>query len=159
MLVKAKRCLDHVVDWLVILLTSSMVAVSFYQVIMRYVLKNAPSWSEELARYLFVWVVFLGAAIAFRNSSHLGLDYFVNLLPSGPRRVIRYVVGLLLVILLFKVTLEGFSVAELVKRQLSAAMRMPMNYAYLAIPVGSLLMLLEVLWSFFRAEDNGGGGK
>lgn len=155
MLSKAKRCFDRIIDWIVILLTTSMVLVSFYQVIMRYVFNNAPSWSEELARYLFVWVVFLGAAIAFRTAAHLGLDFFVNLMPPLLRKIIQYLIGLLLIFLLFQVASEGYAVASLVKRQLSAAMRMPMNYAYLAIPVGTTLMLLEVLWSLF----NPGGGQ
>lgn len=146
MLAKLKSYLDRTIDWAVVGLVVAMVAVAFYQVVMRYIFNNAPSWSEELARYLFVWLVFLASAIAFRGGAHLGIDYFVNLFPVRVRSFFRVAIGLLLCVALLFLAVKGFNVATLVQRQLSAAMRMPMIYAYLAIPVGALLMLLEVVW-------------
>lgn len=57
-----------------------MVIVIAYQVVLRYVFNASNAWSEELARYLFIYDVFIGSAIALRKNSHLQVDVFLNLM-------------------------------------------------------------------------------
>ena len=67
------------------LLIGVLAALVSFQVFARYVLNDTPPWSEELCRYLFVWVSFLGACVALRRTSHLGVDSVVVRLPPGAR--------------------------------------------------------------------------
>ena len=65
----------------VVVISLVMVTVTLAQVIFRYVIAAPLPWSEELARYCFVWIVFLGGAIGLSRGIHLGVDLFVNMLP------------------------------------------------------------------------------
>ncbi|GMU71227.1 MAG: hypothetical protein AMXMBFR42_06920 [Burkholderiales bacterium] len=77
------RSIDRVVDGLAVLAFAGMFACVFAQVVFRYFLDDPLVWSDELARYLFVWVSFLGWIIAARNRSHLAID--MALARPGPR--------------------------------------------------------------------------
>ena len=65
-----------------------MVIIIAYQVIMRYIFAHANSWSEELARYLFIYDVMIGAAIAIRRNSHLQIDILINLMKPKVRTIL-----------------------------------------------------------------------
>ncbi|MEL7564263.1 MAG: TRAP transporter small permease [Dehalobacterium sp.] len=142
---KIKHVLDKLVDWTVIILLTCMIIITFGQVVCRYVLQSPPNWTDEVARYMSVWLTFLGAAIAFRLGAHLGVDYFVGLLPGNGRSIAGIFINIVLCIVLFFVITLGYQQAQFVKIQLSPALRLPMNIPYLAIPVGGALMLVEVL--------------
>ena len=76
-------------DRLLALILGSLVVIMFIQVFCRYVLNNSLSWSEELTKYLFVWMTFLGGALCLRDKIHIGVDYFVSFLPKYFRNGIR----------------------------------------------------------------------
>ncbi|WP_430715154.1 TRAP transporter small permease [Rhodopseudomonas boonkerdii] len=72
---------------LLALLMVAMVALVFGNVVMRYVFNSGIAISEELSRWLFVWMVFLGAIIGLREHAHLGVDSFVKILPPVGRKI------------------------------------------------------------------------
>lgn len=72
---------------LLALLMVAMVALVFGNVVMRYVFNSGIAISEELSRWLFVWMVFLGAIIGLREHAHLGVDSFVKMLPPVGRKI------------------------------------------------------------------------
>lgn len=147
LLKRIKIILDKTVDVTVITLMAGMIILAFMQVVGRYVFANPPSWTEEFARYLSIWVIFLASAIAFRTSAHLGVDFFVGLLPAVPKMVVRVIINLLLIVTLIMIFRVGVTMVNFVSRQYSPAMRIPMSLPYAAIPVGCFLMALEVLIS------------
>ena len=71
-----------------------MVLIIAYQVIMRYIFAHANSWSEELARYLFIYDVMIGAAIAIRRNSHLQIDILINLMNPKVRTILTIIATL-----------------------------------------------------------------
>ena len=71
-----------------------MVIIIAYQVIMRYIFAHANSWSEELARYLFIYDVMIGAAIAIRRNSHLQIDILINLMKPKVRTILTIIATL-----------------------------------------------------------------
>ena len=77
--------LEKILRWILGISMAVMVAVIFYQVILRYVFHNSNIWSEELARYLMCYAVLFGAAIAVRKGSHLQVDFLINMLPERAR--------------------------------------------------------------------------
>ncbi|WP_366924415.1 TRAP transporter small permease [Metallumcola ferriviriculae] len=134
---------------LITVLLGGMTIVVFLQVFFRFVVKGSLPWSEELARYLMVWAVFIGASIGAREGAHIGVEAVVNVLPKRLKRGSIVVSGLLSVIFSIVVMVLSFQViAVLVSTgQKSPAMQMPMYWAYLAIPVGSIFMAIR----FFQA--------
>lgn len=83
---KALHWLDENLECTVcVVLLSAFTTILFIQVIMRYVFNNSLSWSEELARYLFIWLVFIGVSYGAKEMKHLKIDVCINLFPKKAR--------------------------------------------------------------------------
>src|SRR5690349_12826733 len=75
-------------DWVAFALFWVMAAVVFYQVVTRYVMDDPAGWTEEIARYFLVAVVFVGATMSVRRNNHIQVDYFYRLMPAAMGRVL-----------------------------------------------------------------------
>ncbi len=125
-------------------------AVTFAQVFTRYVMGDPLIWTEEVARYLFVWITLVGGAAAVRGHRHFGLDILRRLFPA--MRVplgaaTMGVVAAFLALLLYTGILETLTAS----RQTSPALQVGMHWAYLAIPVGAALALWHVAAHWARS--------
>jgi TRAP-type C4-dicarboxylate transport system permease small subunit len=124
-----------------------IVVGGFAQVLFRFALANPLSWSEELVRYVFVWSVFLTAAIAFNLNTHIVIDFLTCWYPPRLRRVVALlsltcvVVGVSILFVLGMQLIQAPSV----RFQKSPAMEIPMTIPYAAIPVGCVLMMINIL--------------
>lgn len=135
----------RVVSGLVIVVFAAIVVVVFSQVISRFVF-NAPfSWSEELARYLQVWLILLTSAAVLRKGLHLAVDYAVHALPPRAKRFLRIVNLGFIIFFLLVVLISGSMLIAATVSQKTPALQMPMWLVYLALPVGGFLMLLEAV--------------
>jgi TRAP-type C4-dicarboxylate transport system permease small subunit len=134
------KALDSAEEVLCYSLLGGLVIVASLQVFTRYVL-NAPfTWTEELARMLFTWINFLGAALIVKKSSHISIDFLVKILPPGPRRwllVVSHSVVLTVVLIL---AVKGFRLLQITGASASPALNVPWAYVYAAFPVGMSLM-------------------
>ncbi|MCG7393233.1 TRAP transporter small permease [Microvirga sp. ACRRW] len=106
MLTKAIDAYFALLKGIVVLCLMGMVVLVFGNVLMRYIFNSGITVSEEFARWLFVWLTFIGAIIVLRDHGHLGLDFVVNSLPR-PLRRICLVVGHLLMILATWLIIDG----------------------------------------------------
>ena len=101
------------------------------------------------------WIVYLFAAVAFRLSRHMGIDFFVLILPDRLRGIVRIsgdllIFGFLVVVLRYGPELVGITLP-----QTSAALGIPMGLVYLAFPVSAGLMALELLFRLYRRLTGG----
>lgn len=122
-----------------------MVVAISYQVFGRYVLGHSPSWSEELARYLMVWLTMLGAAAAMRSGGHIAVTTLIDMLPPAGRRAALAVRDVAVVCTCGVLAWWGIGFAGLNATQESAAMDIPMSIPYAALPAGATLIVLFVL--------------
>ena len=76
------RKLDKFIEYFIFSLLSLMSTAIFLQVVFRYVIKYSLPWSEELARYLFVWFALMGAAVAVKDNAHFGVDFLVFMMSN-----------------------------------------------------------------------------
>jgi C4-dicarboxylate transporter DctQ subunit len=148
---RIRTIIDRGIFCIIVFIVAVLTATSFFQVVARYVFHRPPSWSEEVVRYLFIWLVFLATSVGFRRGSHLGVDFFVGLLPPKVRKAVEVGIHLFLGLLLAVVTWQGVVMTGMVKFQLSPAMRISMSWIYAAIPVGGFFMLLEVVSLFLKS--------
>jgi TRAP-type C4-dicarboxylate transport system permease small subunit len=147
---KLKGLLDKCVNGTIMALIAFMVYACFLQVLSRYLFSSPAEWTEELSRYALVWTTFLGASIAVRNYSHLGVDFFVGFVPEKLNKIIAFLINLIIIIILFVVIYQGYLIVEVVSGQRSFSLGFSMGYVYAAVPVGALLMLIEYLWHLYR---------
>ncbi len=139
--------LDTRLNWILALIMTLTLVVVSAQVWYRFVLNDPLAWSEEMARYLFVWISFLGSAVGVRMNVHLGIDLIDKILSPKGRKIMTVLVNLLIQIFLVVVILWGIKILKVVQFQKSASMGIPMTYPYLAVPVGSALMLINSIRS------------
>ena len=135
---------------LIITMFGLLVLVVFAQVIARFVFNNPFRWSEELARYLQVWMIVLTSSICIREGTHLAVDYATHALPFVYRKLLKLLVLLLMVFYLIIVIVYGAKMVSVITKQVSPAMQIPIYIAYLAVPIGGFLMFIEALISFFK---------
>jgi TRAP-type C4-dicarboxylate transport system permease small subunit len=134
----------------VIILITLLTAVTFAQVITRYVLDSPLIWSEEAARYLFVWVSMIGAALAIREGGHFGLDVLIRPMPKL-KSILAPSVTVVVVAFLLILFKTGIDETRLASMQFAMTFPMRMQWAYLAIPVGAGLMLFHIAVHVIRA--------
>jgi len=151
---------------LLIIVTMALLVVDVvWGVFTRYALGEQTKWTEELARFLLVWVSLLGGALAFRTKAHLGVDYFVNQLHPDARRLTAVVAHL--VVLFFAgavLLLGGASVVSeaLALEQTTPALGWKMGYVYLALPISGFFVVLytvDNLMETLRGRPAGRGSE
>lgn len=138
---RIERALDVLLGAAVLVMVVSMV----WQVIGRYVFSRAPGWTEELSRFLMLWLTMLGAAAALRSGAHLSVTSLVEALPP---RALAWALALRDAALVGAAGLlvwYGFLFARLNGAQESAAMDIPMTVPYAALPVGAALIIVMVV--------------
>ncbi|HXZ36914.1 MAG TPA: TRAP transporter small permease [Thermodesulfobacteriota bacterium] len=134
-------------------LMAAITAVVFLQVVSRYVFSYPFDWPEELARYLFIWVALLGAALALKRGAHFSIDALVKRLPARWRLIVPLLIHTSLGIFTLVVSVKGFQLALRVREQLSPGMEVSMTYAYLSVPVSFAIMFKYVVsevYSLFK---------
>ncbi len=133
------------------------VGVTFTQVVFRYLLHISLAWTEELARYFFIWLVMLGAAYGFKKKSHFALVFVVNRLNQRLQKVISTLVMLAVSIFLILIVFEALRLIFYVTiSQTGPCTRISMAFPHFSVPIGCTLMLYYLLrswWSEFRKPD------
>jgi TRAP-type C4-dicarboxylate transport system permease small subunit len=145
MLVTIKKVLNLFLETLLTVVMTVLVLDVVWQVLSRYVLTNPSSWTEELATYLMIWVGMLGASVALNRGSHLGIDYLVSKFSVTTR--IKTECFVFVCIGLFSLVGMLIGGILLVSRtfelgQTSPAMRLPMGYVYLAVPISGFFLVI-----------------
>jgi TRAP-type C4-dicarboxylate transport system permease small subunit len=128
-----------------ITLVAVMTLIVFLQVVYRYVLIQPLHWSEELARYLFIWLSILGAALGLQKRGHFGLDFFYRMLPGRRRRFLQFLIHLLVGGVILVILIQGIKLVQATILQKSPAMEISMGWAYACLPIGAGLMLIHLL--------------
>lgn len=128
--------------WAAIAAAAVMAVMIFLQVIYRYVLADSLSFSEELARYMFVWSVALGSAVALRSRAHIGVELLVERLPPRFAKPAKLLAGALNLLFFGMLIRYGIEMVAATMDQESAALSLPMGYVYLAVPVSGVVLFL-----------------
>ena len=150
---KIKKFLDNFEGYCCVVTLSAIAIIVFAQILSRYIFRASLAWSEEITRYLLVWTTFFGGAYCVRQGAHIGIEAFTRLLHKKAKKILAIVVmlgGVILcaVILGFGIVLVSTLFA---RNQLSPAMRIPIAYAYLAIPVGIALFIIRYIQNIIIA--------
>jgi TRAP-type C4-dicarboxylate transport system permease small subunit len=150
------RRLVEAVNWgaevLTRILLVVMVITVFTQVIFRFVLQQPLSWSEEVARYVCVGIIWLGAAVVVREDGHPGMDLLTRNLPPAWRRGVQLLVNLMVAATFVTVAVTGSQLAYGNMTQPSPAMELPMGIPYAAIPLSAVIILLNLICYVFFPE-------
>lgn len=112
-------------------------------IFMRYFLKTGIPWSEEVATGCFVWTVFIGAAAAFKENQHIGIDILVKYLSDDKKHLVKLFVDVLLVIVIAFITVLSIQYIFTSYTKPTPVLGVSSAYISSAIPVGFILMLMR----------------
>lgn len=146
------RGIERALDVLLGVGVAVMVGSMIWQVVGRYVFSHAPGWSEELARFLMLWITMLGAAAALRGGGHLAVTVLADALAPRLLSVLLALRDAVMVAASGLLAWYGWEFAVLNGAQESAAMEIPMSIPYAALPVGGALILLMVVLARLLGE-------
>jgi TRAP-type C4-dicarboxylate transport system permease small subunit len=114
------------------------------QVVMRYVLASPPFWTEELARFLLIWITFIGAVSVQNTRGHIGVTWLEEQLPPRARAFLEVIKSMVVLIVLLFIVKAGFDIAR-TGTQVSPALGLSMRFVYGTLPAGAALTVIIVL--------------
>jgi TRAP-type C4-dicarboxylate transport system permease small subunit len=138
-------------DWLAMIIFWSLAFIVFLQFFTRYVLNDSLAWTEEIARYGLMWVVFIGGIMVTRRSTHIAVELISNLMKPGPARA-ALLAGVDIVKLLFLALLAYFSITitDRMGFQRMTVFDLPMSYVYYGVAVGCIGMFIRQAQNVWR---------
>ena len=148
-----KKIADNFEGYCCAVMLAVMSVVVFLQVIFRFVIKASLPWSEELSRYLLVYITYFGCAYGIKTGAPLGVVAFVLILPKTVQKAINVLVqigGLVVCVLILKFGAD-IVFSQMQSGQLSPAMRLPMWTIYSAIPIGMAFCVIRYAVEIVKA--------
>ena len=137
-------------SFLMVICLALMVVMVFGNVVLRYGFNSGITVSEELSRWLFVWMTFLGALVALRNHAHLGSDTLVSRLPVRGKQVCLGLTHLLMMYMCWLMFSGGWKQTQINIGSTSAVMEASMGWFYASGVVFAVLAFLVILHEFYK---------
>ncbi len=128
---------------------ATLAGTVFLQVVARYLFQSPPFWTEELARFVLIWLTFLGAVLVQHHREHISADMLLNAMPGRMRTAADILVSLVVIATLAVILRGGLAIATL-GTQTAPALGISMRWIYLSLPVGAGLMILVTLVQLAR---------
>ncbi len=149
---------NRAAEWVMALLLAVMTAVSGITIAGRFLFGYSLFWSDEVARFLLVWVAFLGMSIGVRRGAHPGIDSAVRALrPTHARLLLSAALTASLIFFAVMVVFGGM-LAQMAWLQRSPSLGLPMTVPYAAVPAAGLLMFLHAVALALRQRAGGQDG-
>jgi TRAP-type C4-dicarboxylate transport system permease small subunit len=130
-------------DWISVALFWTLAAIVFLQFFTRYILNSSLSWTEEIAQYLLMVLTFTGSAMAARRGTHIAVEFFLDKLPAGGRRLTLAVVSAVTTAFFAVSIWLCWQVAEAMQFQPMIALGQPLSIVYYGILLGLVLTTIR----------------
>jgi TRAP-type C4-dicarboxylate transport system permease small subunit len=121
-------------------------ATVFYQFFTRYVLNNSASWTEEIARYLLIAVVFTGATIGVAKNNHIQVDFFYKFMPTWLSKLMNHLVDIMRIAFFGAATVLTGQMMEKLGTYKMTIIDLPMNLVYGVVMAGFAAMFFRAIW-------------
>lgn len=148
---KAIEVLDKIEENVITWMFMAMVAVIFFQVIMRFVFNNSSSWSEELGKFIFVWISWLGISIGHRRQEHIKITLLVDRLPYKLRIILEAISEIILIGICGITMYYSVMMIQIQKNVPYAGIKISTSWGYLSLVIGCGLFILRAV--LYLIED------
>jgi TRAP-type transport system small permease protein len=141
----------HPEDWIAFVIFWGLAFIVFLQFFTRYVLNDSLSWTEEIARYGLMWIVFIGGIMVTRRNTHIAVELLSNVMKPGPARA-----ALLALVDFIKLGFLGllaylsFTITERMHQQRMTVFDLPMSYVYGGVAFGCIFMFVRQAVNVWR---------
>ena len=137
--------------FLIAVFAAVLVVVVFSNVICRYFLQFAIAWAEETARFLFIWLAFMGAVVANANNEHMKFDLLVSKLPKKTGALVTVLANGIILVILFLIIKGGFTIVRVNSEWMTPVLEIPYGAVYSIVPVCGTLLLVQFLSRMLKA--------
>ena len=135
---------EYLEETICVILMSVMTIIIFIQVVMRYLMHNSLSWSEELTRYMLIWSTFLGATCVYYHGGNIAITAVQGLLPEKGRSVLKTLVHLICLVLFVVLTVYGFRYTQKLGKN-ATSLPVKMRWIFICVPVSTCVMAWHAL--------------
>jgi TRAP-type C4-dicarboxylate transport system permease small subunit len=144
-LILASDIINRVTEYTIAVMMGVMTIIIALQVFTRYVLNDSLTWTEEIGRYLMIWICFLGSAMALKYGEHISVTFIEERLPRRIRQGVRVAIALTVLAFFALATWVGVLMTLQVSDQQAPVTWISMAWAYSCIPVGCFFMMIHAL--------------
>jgi TRAP-type transport system small permease protein len=138
-------------DWLAFVIFWSLAFIVFLQFFTRYVLNDSLAWTEEIARYGLMWVVFIGGAMVTRRNTHIAVELLSNVMKPGPlRSALLAFVDFVKLAFLGLLAFVSWTITARMHFQRMTVFDLPMSYVYAGVALGCFLMFIRQALNVWR---------
>lgn len=134
-----------------------MSVIIFWQVFSRYVMGSSLAWSEELSRFLMIFMVTIGSALALRDGKLIAVEIIPEILKGKVKKILIILVHLISIVFYIILMIYGLKVADSFGNQIAPGTHISMYFIYLSLPIGGLLLLLNsitcILEQFIEGKE------
>ncbi len=145
---KIIKWLDSNIERVILLvLFVAMTIITILQVFMRYVMQNSLSWSEEFARFCFIWLIYIGISYGVKRAKHIRVEAVLSLFERRGKLVINLIANILFLYFAIYATYYGFTIMNTIQStgQVAPSLGVPMSIMYLGMPIGMLLTTIRII--------------
>lgn len=132
-------------DICLVVMFFTMVAVIFLQIIMRYVFNDSLTWSEELGKFIFVWISWLGISIGQRRDEHIKITMLTDKFPAPIQKIVAIIADVILILILAVTMYYGFLLVQTQQRVPYAGIKISTSWGYLSLVLGCAFMTLRLI--------------
>lgn len=156
---KIRKAIDKVIEYFLVTILAVLVIDVLWQVISRYLLQSPSSFTDELARFLLIWVGILGSAYATGKKMHLAIDVLINKFNPVNRKKVDISINIAVALFaLFVMVIGGINLMYILLKlgNISPALSIPIGYVYSVIPISGILIIYYSLYEVFmnnKQED------
>ena len=132
--------------WVALALFWALGLTVFYQFFTRYVLNNSASWTEEIARYLLIGTVFVGATIGVAKNNHIQVDFFYRFMPRPMSRALGLLVDVMRIVFFGLAVVMSWQMMQKLGSYKMTVIDLPMNIVYSVVMLGFAAMCARSIW-------------
>lgn len=153
-MVKLNNLITKVLKILIITVFLALIISCVLQVFTRFILNSSLSWTEELARYSFIWANLLGAALCTKSKSNATVSVVTENISNKNRKKLSLIINILTILIGAILIVFGSKVAWAVRTQLSPALRISMAFVYMAAPIFGALITFYSIYDIYMNMTN-----
>lgn len=154
---KFRERLDSALYWILVILMGVMVLNVLWQVGSRFILRSPSSFTDELARFLLIWISLLGASFVTGKKMHLAIDILPSKLEGKKQRNLNVLINVLVALFaLFAMVWGGIKLVyiTLTLNQTSAALNVPLGYVYLVVPLSGFIIIYYSIMNLTEKRED-----
>lgn len=145
---------NNLEEMILVILFAVLVLDIFLQVIMRYVFNNSLFWSEELGRFLFEWLTWLGISLGAKRGEHIAITMLVDKFPYKKAQVLNIISSLIVIIICAVTAYYGIFMAVTWAGSKFICLRISLAWGYASIPIGCMLVIIRTIGNIVQSAKN-----